>query len=136
MSAITELDRMDLPSLERAAFQRGDILVAQLAARLIDAEGVAEVKPHLDEAYSQFPEEDFLEDVMGELRELAGGMRGLNRAKLNAIVSKIEEIQLATGRAATDATAIRYKQAFVDGTLKKRKQRNSHAVKVWIENRL
>lgn len=38
-------------------------------------------------------------------------------------------------RAATDATAMRYKQAFADGTLKKRKQRNSHAVKVWIENR-
>lgn len=99
MSAITDLDRMDLPSLERAAFQRGDILVAQLAGRLIDAEGVAEIRPHLDEAFSQFPEEDFLENVMGELRELAVGMRGLNRAKLNAIVSKIEEIQLATGRA-------------------------------------
>ena len=77
MSALTDLDRMDLPSLERAAYVRGDILVAQLAARLIDAESAGEVKPHLDEAYSQFPEEDFLSSAIEELGDLADKMRHL-----------------------------------------------------------
>lgn len=99
MSALTDLDRMDLASLERAAFQRGDNLVAELAGRLIDAEGVGDVKPHLDEAYSQFPEDDFLSSITEELGELADKMRGPNKATLKAIIERLGELELSTARA-------------------------------------
>ena len=36
---------------------------------------------------------------------------------------------------ATDITALRYKEAFVEGRLKKRKLRGQNLVKVWIEDR-
>lgn len=55
---------------------------------------------HIDEAAAQFPNEDFLGEVIDELHELAKGMRGLNRAKLNALATKLDEIQLDAGRSA------------------------------------
>lgn len=90
---------MTIAEAERAAFQAG-LPIAGALALLADADALRNsgIEAHLDEASAQFPEEDFLAETIREIQELALGMRGLNRAKLNAIAARLDEIQLNAGR--------------------------------------
>ena len=65
------------------------------------------------------------------LLELAGD----NERALYGILFSMYQMAIQASRAATDSTAMKYRRAFANGTLKKRKQRGANGVKVWIEER-
>lgn len=51
---------------------------------------------YIKEAKAQFPEEDFLQEPIDELRKLAEPMRGENKAKLIALADKLQALQVST----------------------------------------
>lgn len=65
------------------------------------------------------------------LLELAGA----NERACYGIMFSMYQMATQARRAATDSTAMEYRRAFADGTLRKRKQRGANGVKVWIEER-
>lgn len=51
---------------------------------------------YLDEVGGGFPGEDFLNDIINNLRALSKRLRGVNKDELNSIIEQVEELQAST----------------------------------------
>lgn len=51
---------------------------------------------YIDEAKGSFPGEDFLNDIISNLRTLVKHLRGANKEELNGIIEKVEGLQTST----------------------------------------
>ena len=60
----------------------------------------------------------------------------LNSNQRYLLMHMLYQIHSKARRAGNDETAQKYKQAFVDGRLKKRKMPRSNSVKIWIEAKI
>lgn len=88
----------------------GDALRDTLDAleRLSEAEDLADVRTEsLEEALTQFPEEDFLQDVLSDLNELPSARYKFQVAEMaERVVKKLERIQSEVARAAEYARSL------------------------------
>jgi hypothetical protein len=64
------------------------------------AEDLDEIAAQLDEAKSGFPDEDFLQAPIDDLRDLLKHVRGDNRDTVQGLIDKLEEIQTSTHQSA------------------------------------
>ena len=82
---------------ERAAYCAGHTRAADLLGTLADYEiaqdGAESAAVYIDEAATQYPSEDCLQDHITALQALARNMRGDNRAAVLAIVAELEQTQ-------------------------------------------
>ena len=59
-------------------------------------QAVEGIECNIAETATQFPDEDFLQDIISDLQTLAKRIRGDNKSDLLAIIDNIENLQLST----------------------------------------
>lgn len=77
----------------------GDRLVALLDAHA-NADRYDSIEAHMQEAYDQFPDEDFLEGHKQRLIDLRRNLRGANREALDRIIEALDDLAMTTFYAA------------------------------------
>lgn len=58
---------------------------------VLDSVTLSDIKSEIKEARGQFPEEDFLQDILNDLANLRKHVRGDNRDYLDTIIETVEE---------------------------------------------
>lgn len=85
------------------AFRVFGTLPPERIEELLDLQTVAnrasDADTHVYEALIQFPDEDFLSDIIRQVEELSVGMRGKNREGMKELAIKLQDIELSTSRA-------------------------------------
>lgn len=67
-----------------------------LLERAEELENAVDIEAHISEALGQYPAEDFLQEPINRLNQLAKRLRGENRAEVTYIIEMLDDIAQCT----------------------------------------
>ena len=84
---LSSLHGEHLTPCERELLKRWECALRDLDIR----KRVDEIEPHIAEAMASYPPEDFLSDILYDLQELSGNVRGANKDKCLELLEDLDD---------------------------------------------
>jgi hypothetical protein len=98
----------------------GTLPLERQEAIIGDGAHVAEIQDaacYITDALAQFPDEDFLTEVIREIEVVENSVRGENKKALRAVIEKLTDMELAQARATEEAVDLLGKlTTIIEGT--------------------
>lgn len=70
--------------------------IEQLIDNQLKEDTLPSVECKIEEAVGQFPNEDFLQDIINDIGDIAKRLRGDNKKEMMDIMDRLDEIQMST----------------------------------------